>query len=33
MAKLEFELNQSLDGHVDHQTFEPPDPALFRHFT
>jgi len=32
MAKLVFELNQSLDGYVDHQTFGPPDPALFRHF-
>ena len=33
MAKLVFELNQSLDGYVDHQAFGPPDPALFRHFT
>jgi len=33
MAKLIFELNQSLDGYVDHQAFGPPDPALFRHFT
>jgi len=32
MAKLVFELNQSLDGYVDHQAFGPPDPALFRHF-
>ena len=32
MAKLVFELNQSLDGYVDHQRFVP-DPALFRHFT
>jgi dihydrofolate reductase len=31
MAKLVFEMNQSLDGYVDHQKFEP-DPALFRHF-
>ena len=28
-----FELNQSLDGYLDHQAFGPPDPALFRHFT
>ena len=33
MAKLVLELNQSLDGYVDHQAFGPPDPALFRHFT
>lgn len=33
MAKLVFELNQSLDGYVDHEAFGPPDPALFRHFT
>jgi len=33
MARLVFELNQSLDGYVDHQAFGPPDPALFRHFT
>jgi dihydrofolate reductase len=33
MAKLVFELNQSLDGYVDHQAFGPPDPALFLHFT
>jgi dihydrofolate reductase len=33
MAKLVFELNQSLDGYVDHLEFGPPDPALFRHFT
>jgi len=33
MAKLVFELNQSLDGYVDHQAFGPPDPALYRHFT
>jgi len=33
MAKLVFELNQSLDGYVDHQAFGLPDTALFRHFT
>jgi dihydrofolate reductase len=33
MAKRVFELNQSLDGYVDHQAFGPPDPSLFRHFT
>ena len=32
MAKLVFELNQSLDGYVDHQEFAPG-PALFHHFT
>lgn len=31
MAKLVYELNQSLDGYVDHQKFAPP-AALFRHF-
>ncbi|HEX5775122.1 MAG TPA: dihydrofolate reductase family protein [Caulobacteraceae bacterium] len=31
MAKLVFALNQSLDGYVDHDAFEP-EPALFRHF-
>lgn len=31
MAKLVFELNQSLDGYVDHQAFAPR-PGLFRHF-
>ena len=31
MAKLVFGLNQSLDGYIDHQAFDP-DPALFRHF-
>ena len=31
MAKLVFGLNQSLDGYIDHQAFNP-DPALFRHF-
>lgn len=32
MAKLVYELNQSLDGYVDHQAFGPPVPSLFRHF-
>jgi dihydrofolate reductase len=32
MAKLVYELNQSLDGYVDHEKFGPPRPALFRHF-
>jgi len=31
MAKLVFELNQSLDGYVDHLAM-PPEPGLFRHF-
>jgi dihydrofolate reductase len=31
MAKLVFQLSQSLDGYVDHQKMEPG-PALFRHF-
>ena len=31
MAKLVFELNQSLDGYVDHLEMRPS-PALFRHF-
>jgi dihydrofolate reductase len=31
MAKLVFEMNQSLDGYVDHLAFRPS-PALFRHF-
>jgi dihydrofolate reductase len=31
MAKLVFELNQSLDGYVDHDAMEP-EPVLFRHF-
>ena len=31
MAKIVFAMNQSLDGYVDHQEFEP-DLALFRHF-
>ena len=33
MAKLVFEMNQSLDGYVDHQELGPPRPVLFRHFT
>jgi dihydrofolate reductase len=32
MAKLVFELNQSLDGYVDHMKMGPPRPDLFRHF-
>src|SRR5579863_2753624 len=32
MAKLVYELNQSLDGYVDHEKMGPPRPALFRHF-
>ena len=32
MAKLVYELNQSLDGYVDHQKMGPPRPALFSHF-
>jgi dihydrofolate reductase len=32
MAKLIFEMNQSLDGYVDHQKMGPPRPQLFRHF-
>jgi dihydrofolate reductase len=31
MAKLVFELNQSLDGYVDHKAMAP-EPGLFRHF-
>lgn len=31
MAKLVFELNQSLDGYVDHDAMGP-EPVLFRHF-
>jgi len=31
MAKLVFALNQSLDGYVDHDRFNP-EPALFSHF-
>lgn len=32
MAKLVYELNQSLDGYIDHERMGPPRPALFRHF-
>jgi len=32
MAKLVFEMNQSLDGYVDHQKIGPPAPELFHHF-
>jgi dihydrofolate reductase len=32
MAKLVFEMNQSLDGYVDHLEIGPPDPVLSRHF-
>ena len=32
MARLVYELNQSLDGYVDHLKMGPPRPALFRHF-
>ena len=32
MAKLVYELNQSLDGYIDHQKMGSPRPALFRHF-
>jgi dihydrofolate reductase len=32
MAKLIFEMNQSLDGYVDHMEMGPPRPVLFRHF-
>jgi dihydrofolate reductase len=32
MAKLVYELNQSLDGYVDHEKMGPPRPALFHHF-
>ncbi len=31
MAKLVYGLNQSLDGYVDHEAFNPS-PKLFRHF-
>jgi dihydrofolate reductase len=31
MAKLIYEMNQSLDGYVDHERMGP-EPALFRHF-
>jgi hypothetical protein len=32
MAEPVFEMNQSLDGRVDHMAFEPG-PTLFRHVT
>ena len=32
MAKLIFEMNQSLDGYVDHQEIGAPRPEPFRHF-
>lgn len=32
MAKLIFEMNQSLDGYVDHLEMGPPDPVVYRHF-
>jgi dihydrofolate reductase len=32
MAKLVFEMHQSLDGYVDHLKLGPPRPALSRHF-
>ena len=32
MAKLVYELNQSLDGYVDHMKMGPPRPTLFRQF-
>jgi len=32
MAKLVFEMNQSLDGYVDHLAIGPPSPAVSRHF-
>jgi len=32
MAKLVFELNQSLDGYIDHEVLGSPRPVLFRHF-
>src|SRR6185312_1528082 len=32
MAKLVYELNQSLAGYIDHLKMGPPLPALFRHF-
>ena len=31
MARIVYELNQTLDGYVEHQAFRPS-PALFRHF-
>ena len=33
MAKLVFEMMQSLDGYVDHLEIGPPGPGLSRHFT
>ena len=33
MAKLVFEMNQSLDGYVDHKKMGPPRSGLFRHYT
>jgi dihydrofolate reductase len=32
MAKFVFEMNQSLDGYVDHMKIGPPGPVLSRHF-
>ena len=32
MAKLVFEMSQSLDGYVDHLQLGPPGPAVFNHF-
>ena len=32
MAKLVYEMNQSLDGYVDHMKLGPPGPGVFRHF-
>ena len=32
MAKLIFEMNQSLDGYVDHLEMGRPGPVVFRHF-
>jgi dihydrofolate reductase len=32
MAKLVFEMNQSLDGYVDHLKLGPPGPVVSRHF-
>ncbi|MBX9458205.1 MAG: dihydrofolate reductase family protein [Rhizobium sp.] len=32
MAKLVFAMNMSLDGYIDHDSFTPPGPALFRYF-
>ena len=32
MAKLVFEMQQSLDGYVDHLKLGPPKPVVFRHF-